>query len=374
MAPFRTRFSTFNLPIGLTLFRLTMVPVFIALLVHPQITACRWAAVALFAGMAATDKLDGYLARRWNQVTRLGSLLDPAADKLLVTAAVGLLACHRFAPDGWTIPWPLVVGIYLKDVGVLLGIAVVARMLGCVRLKARLPGKWSTTVQLALVMATLLTPDWVALSWQFAAVLMWSLWYLTLAATAAAGIAYAREGARQLRAAARAEETEPSDSTAGSAGPPGYSITGRGSPVPPTSSTSNPARSTRGLPHLALALWVSSAMGRPTDRKTCDRETPEQSHAPVSGCQRAAHGRFSRMKRVSDRTKPAYFGRTLRARLCTPFTRGNAAVTRGKAWQFFSCHPGSGDADLEFFRAGRAADDRRRHLRPFALSPGSRRF
>jgi CDP-diacylglycerol--glycerol-3-phosphate 3-phosphatidyltransferase len=197
-----------NLPIGLTLFRLTMVPVFIALLIHSQIPACRWAAVGLFAGMAATDKLDGYLARRWDQVTRLGSLLDPAADKLLVTAAVGLLACHRFAPDGWTIPWPLVVGIYLKDFGVLLGIAVVARLLGHVRLKARLPGKWSTTVQLALVMATLLTPDWVRISWQFAAVLIWSLWYLTLIATAAAGMAYACEGARQLRAAA-AEESEP---------------------------------------------------------------------------------------------------------------------------------------------------------------------
>jgi CDP-diacylglycerol--glycerol-3-phosphate 3-phosphatidyltransferase len=204
-----------NLPIALTFFRLTMVPVFIALLVHGDIPQCRWVAVALFAVMAATDKLDGWLARRWNQVTRLGSLLDPAADKILITASVALLAIPRFAPTPLTIPWPLVAGIYLKDIGVMIGIAVVIRITGHVKLAARRPGKWSTVTQLALVMATLLMPELVVVWWYWAGTLIWSLWYATLLATAAAGIAYSIEGARQLRAHA-AEQAEPSGSAAGS--------------------------------------------------------------------------------------------------------------------------------------------------------------
>ena len=136
--------------------------------------------------MAATDRLDGWLARRWNQVTRLGSLLDPAADKILITASVALLSISRFAPTSLAIPRPLMIGIYLKDVGVMIGIAVVVRITGHVKLAARPTGKWSTVSQLMLVMTTLLMPEAIAVSWYWAATLMWSVWYATLAATAAA--------------------------------------------------------------------------------------------------------------------------------------------------------------------------------------------
>ncbi len=59
-----------------------------------------WLALAIFLAAAGTDLLDGYLARRWKQVTTIGTLLDPIADKLLISAALISLVQIRVLP-GW---------------------------------------------------------------------------------------------------------------------------------------------------------------------------------------------------------------------------------------------------------------------------------
>lgn len=64
----------------------------------------RWAAFVLFVLAAISDKLDGYLARKYNKVTELGKLLDPIADKLLVCGALVMLAAFgELNPGGWVI-------------------------------------------------------------------------------------------------------------------------------------------------------------------------------------------------------------------------------------------------------------------------------
>ena len=186
-----------TLPMGLTLARIGLVPAFLTLVVLGR----RWPAVALFAGMAATDRLDGSLARRRGQVTRLGTLLDPVADKLLVSLSLVLLAVPRFAPGGFAIWWSVPLGVFLKDLGVVIGVAVVARKNGRVEIHASRPGKLSTTIQLALVLATLLALIWNPARPAAAASVLWSLWWATIWAAAAAAVDYSREGARQLRAA-----------------------------------------------------------------------------------------------------------------------------------------------------------------------------
>ena len=97
-----------NIPNSLTILRIFFVPLLVAVLVQEDVTlrvngvvvTNEWVALAIFLVAAGTDMLDGYLARRWRQVTTIGTLLDPIADKLLVSAAlISLVQIHAMA--GW---------------------------------------------------------------------------------------------------------------------------------------------------------------------------------------------------------------------------------------------------------------------------------
>ncbi|HYO81772.1 MAG TPA: CDP-diacylglycerol--glycerol-3-phosphate 3-phosphatidyltransferase [Bryobacteraceae bacterium] len=97
-----------NLPNALTLLRIFFVPVLVAALVQKDfdlhlgsaIIPHHVIALAIFLAAALTDLLDGYLARRWKQITTVGTLLDPIADKLLVSAALISLVQVGALP-GW---------------------------------------------------------------------------------------------------------------------------------------------------------------------------------------------------------------------------------------------------------------------------------
>src|SRR3954469_9562466 len=95
-----------NIPNVLTIARIFFVPLLVAALVQQDVIFV-WRGVAftndvlalgIFLVAAATDLLDGYLARRWGQVTTIGTLLDPIADKLLVSAALISLVQIRAIP------------------------------------------------------------------------------------------------------------------------------------------------------------------------------------------------------------------------------------------------------------------------------------
>jgi CDP-diacylglycerol--glycerol-3-phosphate 3-phosphatidyltransferase len=88
-----------NLPIALTLCRIVLVPLIIVFLISSDRVHVLIAAV-IFIAASVTDWLDGRMARRWNQVTRLGTLLDPVADKLLVAAALVALVQVEMI-DAW---------------------------------------------------------------------------------------------------------------------------------------------------------------------------------------------------------------------------------------------------------------------------------
>jgi CDP-diacylglycerol--glycerol-3-phosphate 3-phosphatidyltransferase len=190
---------------ALTVMRLLLVPVFLVLLIlaapgSRDSDKLRYIALSVFALMAVTDILDGYLARKLNQVSKLGTFLDPIADKLLVSATLVVLVFPRFAPASFAIPWPVLWGIFQKDICVVIGALVVKHKIGKVKINANLAGKINTAMEVALVIATLLAPEWIAISPAFAAIFLWTLWHLTVLATAAAAFGYSIEGARQLRA------------------------------------------------------------------------------------------------------------------------------------------------------------------------------
>jgi CDP-diacylglycerol--glycerol-3-phosphate 3-phosphatidyltransferase len=86
-----------NLPNLLSLFRILLVPLLVVILLT-EIEDREWIGLGVFLLAAATDFLDGFLARRHGKVTRLGKLLDPAADKILTSAAFVSLVELDLAP------------------------------------------------------------------------------------------------------------------------------------------------------------------------------------------------------------------------------------------------------------------------------------
>ena len=147
-----------NLPNSITLSRIAAIPAFIWLLsAHSPIKTPGYgelAAAALFILAATTDGLDGYLARRRNQITTVGILLDPLADKLLVTAAYIVLVAYnpRIVP-----PW-----IAILIVGrefLVSGLRSIAAAEGFT-ITASDVGKLKTVIQIVSVVAAILAHRW----------------------------------------------------------------------------------------------------------------------------------------------------------------------------------------------------------------------
>ena len=194
-------------PMGLTMLRLFLLPVFLWVMLldaghdsHGP-SRYRWWAVGIFGVMALTDKLDGYLARRLNQTSKLGTILDPVADKLLIASSVVLLSFDWAAGAPYRIPLAVVAAVYGKDLVVALGTVALLASVGKVSVAPRLLGKAGTFFQLLLVMLTLLAPDLDRLLPGSARVTLMGLWWVVAAVSTGAAADYVGVGLRQLRAA-----------------------------------------------------------------------------------------------------------------------------------------------------------------------------
>lgn len=164
-----------NLPNLLTLVRIFLVPLLVAALVQHDL-GIRWGgklivandffALGVFLAAALTDLLDGYLARRWKQVTTVGTLLDPVADKLLISAALISLVQIRLLP-GW-----LVILIISREFAVS-GLRSIAAAEGFT-VKAGDLGKSKMTLQVVGVSLIMVSIRWAALR-PFALAAMWAV-------------------------------------------------------------------------------------------------------------------------------------------------------------------------------------------------------
>ena len=176
--------SNWTIPNALTVARILLTPLFVALFLDADIMA----ALSIFFIAGATDALDGLLARVLNQRSPLGALLDPLADKALLDTAYVCLA-HA----GWLPTW-LAVTVVSRDVVILGGVALLTFWGKDMRSDIRpcLVSKAATAVQMALVLAAFLValrPDW-----QSAAVAVESLVWLTAALTLVSGGFYVHKG------------------------------------------------------------------------------------------------------------------------------------------------------------------------------------
>lgn len=119
----------------------------------------RWAAIGLFALIAASDALDGYLARVKNQTTQLGAFLDPLADKLMITVTAILLALPQTAVAGFRLPFTVVVLILGKDILLIIGFAITYFITQSIHIKPVWAGKISTLLQIVMVSSILIGPE-----------------------------------------------------------------------------------------------------------------------------------------------------------------------------------------------------------------------
>jgi CDP-diacylglycerol--glycerol-3-phosphate 3-phosphatidyltransferase len=161
-----------NLPIGLTITRIVAVPLLILFLISSSRVHAFIAAV-IFMVAAATDWLDGVVARRRNQVTTLGTLLDPIADKLLVAAAlVSLLTIDK-------IPAWVVVVIIGRELAVT-GLRAVSAGHGVIVPASRL-AKWKTAGQYVAITMLIFEKGFVSPGFHAAAVgVLWVAVALTI--------------------------------------------------------------------------------------------------------------------------------------------------------------------------------------------------
>jgi CDP-diacylglycerol--glycerol-3-phosphate 3-phosphatidyltransferase len=141
-----------NIPNILTVVRLLAAPALGLAFVLIARPAADWVALGLFVGASLTDWFDGYLARRWNQTSRFGAMLDPIADKAMVIIALALV----IGLSGLN-PWLLVPGtvILFREVFV----SGLREFLGADagRLKVTRLAKWKTTAQMVAITLLLLS-------------------------------------------------------------------------------------------------------------------------------------------------------------------------------------------------------------------------
>lgn len=178
----------------ITIVRLLLIPVFVLLGVYysqsvsagePQ-EALRLAAIMVFLGASVSDGLDGYIARRYNQRTRLGAILDPIADKGLLLAALLTLT---FTNWGYHFPLWFPVLVIARDVVIVAGSFGLHYLNGDVHVRPRWTGKVATVFQMTAI-------AWVMLQFNFIRPLAPVI--LAGVFTFISGVAYVMDGIRQL--------------------------------------------------------------------------------------------------------------------------------------------------------------------------------
>jgi CDP-diacylglycerol--glycerol-3-phosphate 3-phosphatidyltransferase len=158
-----------NIPNLLSISRILSVPVFIILMLDPSPVRALGAGI-VFALASATDWLDGYLARKWGQVTKIGKLLDPIADKLLIMAALVMLVKSPPMPD--VVPAWIAIVIIGREFAVT-GLRSIASGEGIV-IPAETMGKYKVGAQITAVLALLL--DYYANTEWLSYVGLYALW------------------------------------------------------------------------------------------------------------------------------------------------------------------------------------------------------
>jgi CDP-diacylglycerol--glycerol-3-phosphate 3-phosphatidyltransferase len=171
-----------QIPNALTVGRLALIPVFVALMVQSG-DSPTWAAGILFGVAGVTDQIDGFLARRWHVESRFGKIADPLADRLMIDAAVILLVAYD------RLPWAALAVIVARDLLLLVGYRILAPR--GIEIDVNLAGKAATWLLYAGIGFRIVTHD--STQWP-----LWLFW-IGLALALLAAMFYVRTAWKELR-------------------------------------------------------------------------------------------------------------------------------------------------------------------------------
>lgn len=191
-----------------TLLRILGIPVFVLLMQYYLLSLAggapeeyfRVAALVTFAAVALTDALDGYLARSRHEITALGRVLDPLADKALMLSALLLLTRPSLPALQPQLPVWFTLTLVSRDVLLLAGVLVVHHFSETVHIEPRLAGKVSTALQMGLIV-------WVLADGPTKGFLVTAI--VAVACALWAGLQYLHEGLRQIDASHRHPTPKP---------------------------------------------------------------------------------------------------------------------------------------------------------------------
>jgi cardiolipin synthase (CMP-forming) len=191
----------------ITLLRILLVVPFVSCMLNINDTSLsettrtllRYGAVAVYVVMAVSDGLDGYLARRRKEVTKLGTFLDPLADKLLITSACLLLVSQRGHVEGFLLPVTVVAMIIGKDVLIVIGFFLTYLITSHIHIVPVFLGKLATALQLIMVALVLVAPEVSTVVPGYHGFLQVFWWSAGIAAILAL-LVYIRNGTRYIEA------------------------------------------------------------------------------------------------------------------------------------------------------------------------------
>lgn len=188
----RSHPRTWNPANNLSLLRIVLVPLFVASLIYysPERDFLRLVSVALFALACITDAVDGYLARRFKQVTVFGTYVDPLADKLLILSGFLCLSFIGSLPPAMHIPAWVTLSVVTRDFIILGGAAVIFIITGKLKADPLFIGKITTVSQMLTLFVSLAAAPFPVRLF---------LYSLTFTITLVSGIQYIRMGGRLLQ-------------------------------------------------------------------------------------------------------------------------------------------------------------------------------
>jgi CDP-diacylglycerol--glycerol-3-phosphate 3-phosphatidyltransferase len=178
----------------ITIGRILLIPFFVVEVLYYMKTgdeSHRLLAMSAFGIAAGCDAVDGFIARRFNQRSELGAILDPLADKLLLVSGIVLFSLN--SPHFGSIPLWLTGTIIGRDLLILIGMVVIQMTVGKVTVRARVLGKVATVLQMLCII-------WILLKWDKRFPEPWfSIWTVGAAVcTGISGLWYVWDGVKQL--------------------------------------------------------------------------------------------------------------------------------------------------------------------------------